>query len=388
MNNNGRSRGMTLAQGFNMKTYNNLYQQVCDLENLKLAHKKARKGKTLKSYVVEFEKNLKENLQIIRTELLFHSYRPLPLKTFILRDPKTRKISVSDFKDRIVHHAICNIIEPIFDNKFIFDSYANRKGKGSLAAIQRFNKFSRKVSHNATLVNNSKNIRGFCLKCDIKQYFDSMDHEKLLDIVAKSIKDKKLLFLLRTILKNHNSKQQGKGMPLGNLTSQFLANVYLNELDQYVKHKLKAKYYIRYVDDFVILHNNIDMLAKYKNQIIEFLNQNLLIQISESKTKIQPISRGVDFLGFKIFYYHKLLRKRNIRKCFRNINHLKQRYDEKQLTYDEVYDYIQGWFAYAKNANTHKLRHKITAIIDSFFIGQMSMIEIDRWIKTMKEQAM
>ena len=152
-----------------MHTYSNLWQDLCSYENLLLVFKKARKHKTLKPYVIKFTKNLKENLLELQVELFLHSYRPKPLQTFILRDPKTRKISKSDFRDRIVHHAICNIIEPIFDKSFIYDSYANRKGKGALKALERFDYFKRKVTKNNKKV-------AYVLKADIKHYFETVDH--------------------------------------------------------------------------------------------------------------------------------------------------------------------------------------------------------------------
>lgn len=365
-----------------METYTKLYQAVCSEENIELAWEKARKRKTLKKYVIEFEKNLKNNLAILRTELLLHAYRPKPLDTFILRDPKTRKISVSDFRDRIVHHAICNIIEPIFEKKFIYDSYANRKGKGTLAALNRLKVFMRKVTKNGTMVNkyNNKDIKGFFLKGDIKHYFDTISHEKLLEIISRTIKDKELIFLIKSILKNHNSDIEGRGMPLGNLTSQFLANVYLNELDQFVKHELKVKYYIRYVDDFVILHNNKYQLEHYKTKISNFLEQNLLIKLSIEKSKIMPISRGIAFLGFRNFYYHRLLKQRNIRKFYRKLREFKAEYNSGAIDYDIVYESLQGWTAFAKKANSYKLRMRISDINDKYFPGEISTIEFNRLV--------
>lgn len=220
-----------------------LYAALCSYNNLFLAYKKARKRKTTKSYVIEFEKNLKENLLLLRSELLLHCYNPKPLVDFIINDPKTRKISKSDFRDMVVHHALCNIIELIFEKSFIYDSYANRIGKGTLKALHRFDFFKRKASKN-------NKVNCYILKADIKKYFENINHEILLSIIKKRISDKRIIWLIRKILAN--SSFQNNGMPLGNLTSQFFANVYLNDFDWFVKTKLKAKYYIRYVDDFVI----------------------------------------------------------------------------------------------------------------------------------------
>ncbi len=239
-NNNGQLVGITLANAKTlciMKSYNNLWPELCSYDNLFLAYKKARKHKTTKYYVIEFEKNLKENLLLLRTELLLHAYRPKPLVNFIVRDPKTRKISKSDFRDRIIHHALCNIIEPIFDKTFIHDSYANRINKGTLKALQRFDYFKKKVSKNDT-------VSCYVLKADIKKYFENINHEILLNIIKRKIKDNKVLWLIKLIINNHlEISKCKKGMPLGNLTSQFFANVYLNELDYFVKHDLKGEYY-------------------------------------------------------------------------------------------------------------------------------------------------
>ena len=214
-----------------MKTYKNLYQELCSKENIALAFKKAQKRKSRKPYVIEFKDSLDKNLESLRLELLTETYHPRPLKTFIIKEPKTRKIRKSYFKDRIVHHAICNVLDPIFEKTFIYDSFANRKDKGNLNAIKRFDKFKQKVSKN-----NTRNC--YVLKADIKHYFDEVNHNTLINILRKKVNDDKLISLISKVLKNHSDKV---GMPLGNQTSQFFANVYLNELDQFVKNKLKAK---------------------------------------------------------------------------------------------------------------------------------------------------
>ena len=174
------------------------------MSNLLLAYKKARKGKTKKDYIIEFEKDLIRHLLKLNEELKNQTYSPKPLKTFILRDPKTRKISKSEFRDRVIHHALINIIEPIFDKTFIYDSYANRKNKGNLYAIKRFYKFIRKVSRNGKIKGwfNNNQIKGYCLKADIKHYFQEVDHEILLKIIKRKIKDEKVIWLIEKILNN------------------------------------------------------------------------------------------------------------------------------------------------------------------------------------------
>ncbi len=351
-----------------------LYSQICCYDNLCLAFKKARKRKTLKPYVVKFEKNLKNNLLQLRTELLFGIYQPKPLEVFILRDPKTRKISKSDFRDRVVHHALCNIIEPIFDKTFIYDSYANRIGKGVLKAVERFDCFKRKVSKNNTKT-------GFVLKADIKHYFETVDNNILIDVIKKKVNDIRVIWLIRIILENHTTKIGGKSMPLGNLTSQFFANIYLNELDQFVKHILRAKHYIRYVDDFVILHISKKKLDEYKLKIATFLKEKLALDLHLEKSKILPITKGTDFLGFRIFPYHRLVRKKNIRKFSKKLYKICLEYDNKSINYDKVYDFLEGWMAYSRNADTYRLRRGILNSVEAKFLGEISSKEINRCLR-------
>ena len=354
-NSNGR---MAQSSRINMKTHNNLYSKIISQENLILAWQKARKGKTKKKYVIEFEKDLELNLLELREELLKQEYFPKPLVTFILRDPKTRKISKSDFRDRIVHHAVVNVLEPIFDKTFIYDSCANRKGKGTTFALQRFELFRRKVTKNFK-------TESFCLKADIKHYFQEVDLNILLDIIKKKIADEKVLWLIGQILNNSTINLGGselfRGMPLGNLTSQFFANVYLNELDYFVKHTLKVKYYIRYVDDFVVLYSSKDQLEKWKIEIDNFLRDKLYLELHPDKSKIISLSRGVDFVGFRNFYHFRLLRKRNIRQILTKI----KRYKNKEISKEKILECFQGWNAYAKWANTFILRKSIVKRINS-----------------------
>jgi len=338
----------------------NQYEELCSYENLELAFKRARKGKTLKPYVIEFEENLKQNLLQLRNELTMQTYQPQPLKTFILRDPKTRKISKSDFRDRIIHHAICNIIEPIFQKTFIHDSFANRIGKGTPNAIKRFDIFKRKSSQNNTK-------KCYVLKADIKSYFQTVDHEILLEILSKRIEDKQIMLLITKILRNYETKDQHKGMPLGNLTSQFFANVYLNELDQFVKHKLRAKYYIRYVDDFVILNQSKKKLQEHMIQINKFLLEQLKLTLRPDKSQIIKLEKGINFLGFRIFYHHKLLVKRNMRKFTKKLQKMSGKYKQDKIEREKVIETFEGWLAYASHANTYSQRRTITKEFNQLF---------------------
>lgn len=351
-----------------------LYERLCSYGILLNAFKKARKGKTKKDYVIEFEKSLKENLLMLQSELLSKTYKPKPLQTFILRDPKTRKISKSAFRDRIVHHALYAIIRDIFEKGFIYDSYANRLGKGTLKAIQRFEYFNRKVSGNFTK-------KAFVFKADIRKYFDNVPHENLIAVIKKKANDKNVIWLIETILANYKTAESGKGMPLGNLTSQFFANVYLNELDQFAKHQLRAKYYIRYVDDFVIFHNSRKQLESYKIAIGIFLGNSLKLALHPDKSRIIPLQRGIDFLGMKVFPFHKSIKKKNLRKFNRKFQLICENYESGQCDYDKVYDLMEGWLAYSKHANTYMMRNKIIRYFEYKFPGKLSTKEINKLVK-------
>lgn len=379
---------VALRVGRITKSHNNLYSFVCSEENLENAFRKARKGKSDRTYVKEFESDLNGNISQLKKELETQTYQPRPTKTFVIRDPKTRVITVPDFRERVVHHAICSVIGPIFEKSFIYDSYANRKLKGALKAIQRFDYFKRKLTKNGKPVNRAKSknmVIGYALKCDIRHYFPSVDHEIMIRLIKKKIKDKGFLWLIEQIIRSHGGKQPGKGMPLGNLTSQYFANIYLNELDKFVKHKLKAKYYIRYLDDFLILGKSKQTLENYKKQIDSFLKINLFVEIHTEKSKIIPLHKGVIFLGFKVFYYHRLLKKTNLKNFQEKISKMHSVHIDNHLSYDAIYDFVESWLAHAKNANTYKLRLDIGRQILESFQGELSTKEINRYLKELRK---
>ncbi len=350
-----------------MKTYNCLFQELISLKNFEEAYEKARKRKSFSKEVQNFQEHWRLNLIGLRKEIMTKTYAPQPLKTFILRDPKTRVICVSSFRDRIVHHILVNVLQPIFESRFIFDSYASRQGKGTLLALERFDNFVRKVSCNGMRVHDAKSanqVLGYVLKADIKHYFETVDQKILLGILQKKIKDVDVLWLTRIILENYNSGNLGKGMPLGNWTSQFFANIYLNELDQFVKHQLRAKYYNRYVDDFLILHHSKIQLKDWKQKIAKFL-ESLKLELHPQKTTILPLGRGVSFLGFRCFYHHKLVRQRNLRKVKSKLTSLLEYYSEHVCEKEEVINALQGWNAYAMHGNTYRLRQRLVNFVEA-----------------------
>ena len=338
-----------------------MYEELCSKENLIFAFRKAKIGKTKKRYVKRFKKYFEENILRLREELLDKTYKPYPLKTFILRDPKTRKINKSAFRDRVVHHALINVIKCLFESGFIYDSHANQIGKGTLKAIERFDKFKRKVSRNNTR-------KCFILKADIKHYFEEVNYDILINILKRKIDDKDVLWLIRLIINNQViGGKKIKGMPLGNLTSQFFANVYLNELDQFVKHKLKVKYYIRYVDDFVILHDSKKQLKEWKNEIEFFLKERLDLELHPDKSQILKLEKGIEFLGFRIFNHHKLLKKGNMKHFERKLNQMEIMFKEGLLDREKIVEILEGWLAYAVNGDTYKYRKYVVKNFNRLF---------------------
>lgn len=326
-----------------------------------LAFRKARKGKTKKWYVKRFEANLDDELLRLKHELETRTYSPKPLKRFVIRDPKTRVIHASAFRDRVVHHALCNIIEPVFDKTFIHDSYANRKGKGSLAALKRFDEFKRKVSSNGRLVRNAKDnnmVIGYALKADIKHYFPSVDHGILMSAIERKVKDPNVLQLIRKVLDNNTSKTP-KGMPIGNLTSQLFANIYLNDLDHFIKHELRAKFYLRYVDDFIILDISKDRLMRFRKKINGFLKERLNLELHKEKSQVYPLYKGIGLLGFRAFYHYRLPEKRNLVKLEKRMLVFKHLHENGNIPIDIVAKSLDGWIAYAEHANTFKLRNRL-----------------------------
>ena len=226
-----------------------------------------------------------------------------------------------------------------------------------MKAIERFDKFKRKVSKNNTRT-------CFVLKADIKHYFEEINHQTLINIIKRKIKDEKVIWLIQQILSANNKT---KGMPLGNLTSQFFANLYLNELDSFAKHKLKAKHYIRYVDDFVILHESKEQLENWKVKINDFLKEKLKIELHPSKSNILKLDSGINFLGFRIFYYHKLIRKSNLKNFDRKFNNLKILFNEEVVGREKALGSLEGWLAYCSHANTHKYRRHLMRNFNKYF---------------------
>jgi retron-type reverse transcriptase len=289
-----------------MKRKGNLFYRVCSFENIHHAYFKARRGKRFKRDILDFNYHLEYNLIDTKEKLERKKYVHGGYKEFVVRDSKERLIRAPLFRDRVVHHSLCSVVEPIFENSFIFNSYACRKKKGAHKGIKRLKTFL-------------KDNRGtYCLKCDISKYFDSINQDVLFKIIKRKIKDEKIVWLIDEIISSFN-QETGVGIPIGNLTSQLFANIYLNELDQFVKHNLKQKKFVRYMDDFLILGKEKQTMHILKKEIKMFLENNLKLELNPKKANIFPIFLGIDFLGYILFQNYILLRKSTVKRLLRKI---------------------------------------------------------------------
>lgn len=291
-----------------------IFNNIISVENPLNAWREFLRGKRKRKDVALFSLNLIDNIINLHNELLQKSYQHGDYQAFKINDPKSRDIHKASVRDRLVHHAIYRILYPYFDPKFIFDSYSCRFNKGTHRAMDRFRKFYRKLSNN-----NTKTV--WVLKCDIRKFFASIDHAVLIKILEKHLKDNNIIELLETIIDSFHTKDKtGVGLPLGNLTSQLLVNIYMNEFDQFVKRNLKAKNYIRYADDFLILHNNKTHLENLLPKISEFLDIKLKLTLHPKKVSISTLSSGVDYLGWVHFPHHRVLRTTTKRRVMKKIS--------------------------------------------------------------------
>lgn len=313
-----------------MKCLTDIYGQIYDYEGLYQSYLEARKNKRYRDDVLKFTDRLEENLIELQNEFIWETYRVGAYRPFFVYEPKKRLVMALQFKDRVAQWSVYRHLNPFYDRQFIDDSYACRKGKGSHAAADRLQYWLRRVSR--------KPGEWYYLKLDISKYFYRVDHAILLEILDRRIKDERLMRLLATII---NSEDQAfglpagvapddcpeeewlydVGMPIGNLTSQLFANIYLNELDQHCKHNLHLHYYIRYMDDVIILHNDKRVLHQIKDEIETLLLERLHLNLN-SKTAIRPVSLGIDFVGYHIWATHRKLKKSTARRIIRNVKRM------------------------------------------------------------------
>ena len=336
-----------------MKRHGNLYHKIITFENICEAYHKAALGRRYTYEVLSFRNNLEENLIKIQEDLNDKTYQPGNYWKFTLYEPKRRTIYVSPFRDRVVHHAIMNIIEPIWDHLFIYDSYACRKFKGSHDAMYRVVKFFRETKQQYERV--------YCLKGDVSKFFPSINHHILMEIIGRKIKCKDTLSLIRKIVFNAGDPldPDSKNMPIGSLLSQWSANLYMNELDYHIKHNMRVKFYVRYMDDFVLLDDDKARLHAYKAEISSYLNDHLRLQLNP-KSDIYPADRGIDFVGYRIWPSYRLVRKKALVRATKRFKRLSHDYEHGLVDLAHVNSSVMSWLGHCGHA--HVLNGKIKCL--------------------------
>jgi len=351
-----------------VKRYANLFAQIATFENLFIAYRKAAKGKRGQPNVADFEFDLERNLFDLQAELLDGSYRPGAYRSFYIRDPKRRLISAAPFRDRVVHHALCNVIGPIFERTFIGDSYANRVGKGTHAALDRCQALAQRYR--------------YVLQCDIEQFFPSVDLAILREMLARKLADDATVALVDRILDGGApvlvdeyamhwfsgddlfAVNRPRGLPIGNLTSQFWANVYLNALDQHVKRVLhcckQRGGYVRYVDDFLLFADSKRELWAWKAAVRDKLAE-LRLTLHERESTVYPVTNGIPFLGFRVYPTHRRLKRRNGVMFARRYHRMRRAAARGELSLADLRTRVRGWIAHAAHGDTWRLRRSLLA---------------------------
>jgi RNA-directed DNA polymerase len=345
-----------------MKPYANLYPQICAWENLERAYRRARKGKRGQAPAADFERKLEDNLVALQNELMQQTYQPGAYHNFYIHEPKRRLISAAPFRDRVVHHALCNIIEPLFERTFIYDSYANRVGKGTHRALDRCQQFARQYP--------------YALQLDVVQFFPSIDHALLRDALKRVIADEQTLWLCDVILRSGVGVQaeeyrmvyfpsddlfalnRPRGLPIGNLTSQFWANVYLNSLDQFIKRDCRCRAYVRFVDDLVLFANDKRTLWNWRAEVID-LAAGLRLAFHVERAHPRPVTEGLPFLGFTIFPTWRRLKARKAVSFRRKFKQQVADLAAGQLALDALHASVGGWIAHVAHGDTWGLRRAI-----------------------------
>jgi len=281
-----------------MKRVGNLYSQISAWDNLRAAFHLARRGARRARQAVEFERHLDDNLRTLSRSLQSGSLRLSGYTQFLIKDPKERLITAPAFADRVLHHAVMRVCEPYFESSLVSDTFACRKGKGRLAALNRTTEFTQRF--------------GFFLKLDVRKYFESIPHRILLEALSRKFKDNKLLVLFELLIRSHESRP-GCGLPIGSLTSQHFANFYLGHLDRFVKQTLRCPAYVRYMDDFALWANEPRLLREHWLAVEDFLRLHLGLELKEG-THLNAVRHGMNFCGFRIFPGWRELNRRSRRR--------------------------------------------------------------------------
>ncbi|NEO86182.1 MAG: RNA-directed DNA polymerase [Spirulina sp. SIO3F2] len=348
-----------------MKRYGNLYPQIITFENLLNAARKAQRGKRFREPVLRFNNNLEGELLRLQAELSSQTYQPGSYVNFEIYEPKRRLISAAPYRDRVVHHALCNIIVPIFERTFIATSYANRCGYGSHRALRQFIRYARSSR--------------YILQCDLCKYFPNIDIAILKQLIRRKLKCPDTLWLIDTILDNLSGAatpieyfpgdtlltplERPKGLPIGNLTSQFFANVYLNGFDRFVKETLKVKQYLRYVDDFALFDNSREFLAQCRTHIEAYLTE-LRLKLHPVKTQLFRTCHGASFVGFRVLPDRVRVRNHNLHTGRQRLRRLISAYRSGQCSEFEAKQCLQSWNAHLAHGDTWRLRQQIFTQLD------------------------
>ncbi len=380
-------------------------KNIFSFGNIYKCYLKCRRNKRNTVNALKFEVAAGENILRLEQELRNKTYHPSRSLLFFVKKPKLREIFAANFRDRVVHHVLVGYLEPILEKIFIYDSYSCRKDRGTHKAVARLRGFIRKVSKNG-------NTRAYYLQLDIKSFFINMDKDILFRLIKKRTNNKDILWLAETIIyhdctKDYVLRDKGglfnsiprgkslfgkgniKGVPIGNLTSQFFANLYLNELDQFVKHRLKCRYYLRYMDDFVLLSTSEEQLRSWQKKIETFLEDELKLELNPRRTKLRPVSNGIDFLGYIVRRDYVLVRRRVVNNMDRKLKYF-ERHGHTGLsreTIEHLRNSVQSYLGHFKWANSYRLREKLSKRVilsDYFEINGYQLVPrdlSDDWIK-------
>ncbi len=317
-------------------------------EHLFAAWDEFKAEKRSKPDVMNFERDLELNIFELHRDLRDKTYTHGTYTGFYISDPKLRHIHKATVRDRVLHHAIFNLLNPLFEPGFIADSFSCRVGKGTHKGVERLKQMLRTVSRNNTRP-------CWVLKCDVRKFFDGIDHEILLGILERRIKDPEVMWLLEEIVDSFPDPSRPSGVPIGNLTSQLFANVYMNEFDQFVKQELKLKHYVRYTDDFIIISTQKDELEKLLAPIETFLHMHLRLRLHPDKTQIVKYREGVDFLGYVQFPHHRLMREKSRQRMMRKIRHIASLYQHGAIEGTRMNATLQSYLGVLKHTYGHRL---------------------------------
>lgn len=340
-----------------------LYSRIYDFNNLYKAYVASKQGKRWKNATARFEINALAELKKLQRELENEIYKLGPYNVFRIFEPKIRVIKSIQFKHKVVQRSLCNnVLEPVFEKTFIFDSYACRKGKGTHAGLDRTSEFFRRHYR-------KHGLEGWVLKCDIEKYFDSINHRILKRIIRKHIQDERVLKLLDDII---DSTPGGKGLPLGNQTSQWFSILFLSDFDHFIKERLGVKMYIRYMDDFVLIHHDKAFLQECKRAIIKYL-KSLELELNH-KSHIFPLRNGVDFLGFHIYLTEtgkviKKIRRDSKNRVKRKLRKFKELYENGERTREQIEQAYNSWKAHAGHGNCYYLIQDMDVLFERIFKG-------------------